>query len=377
MSPRAEGESRHFSPPRPPVRLKGKIRALARLDLTGWLGVLALAVIAMWLAVMVGATRREARSLSSLTAPAIFDKAPEDPIAFTLAPSSLRELTVVDARRLNASLPVSTAAIRPMTGFPTPIYGAETRSRALDCLTAAVYYEAASESRLGQAAVAQVVLNRVRHPAYPHSVCGVVFQGAERRTGCQFSFTCDGAMTRAPSVGGWARAKGIAEAALNGAVVAEVGTATHFHTDQVAPYWAPRLSKIVRIGAHIFYRWNGAWGLPSAFDARYAGSEPALFGRLDAAAFVAEPAEETLAEAGGPTMTHAPEWSPPLPVKEIVATDIDAATSGPVLPIEIAGPDAIATPVARREIDVMADPLASPTAPPVRRRPRIAAPSAW
>src|SRR5690606_37364832 len=82
--------------------------------------------------------------------------------------------------------------------------------RALECLTAAIYYEAASESDDGQRAVAQVILNRVRHPAFPNSVCGVVYQGSERATGCQFSFSCDGAMARKPSTTGWARAQRIA-----------------------------------------------------------------------------------------------------------------------------------------------------------------------
>ncbi|MFN5901342.1 MAG: cell wall hydrolase, partial [Novosphingobium sp.] len=71
------------------------------------------------------------------------------------------------------------------------------RSRALQCLAAAVYYEARSESDVGQRAVAQVVLNRVAHPSYPNTVCGVVYQGSERTTGCQFSFTCDGSLAKA------------------------------------------------------------------------------------------------------------------------------------------------------------------------------------
>src|SRR5690606_1744739 len=108
----------------------------------------------------------------------------------------------------------------------------------LDCLTAAVYYEARSESGDGQRAVAQVVLNRVRHPAFPRSICGVVFQGRERRTGCQFSFTCDGSMNRSREPGAWERARQVAEAALTGYVYAPVGLATHFHTTAIHPWWA-------------------------------------------------------------------------------------------------------------------------------------------
>ena len=88
------------------------------------------------------------------------------------------------------------------------------KARALQCLSMAVYYEAASESHAGQQAVAQVARNRVAHPAYPASVCGVVFQGSERTSGCQFSFTCDGSLGRRPSRRGWAVAQSVALAAL-------------------------------------------------------------------------------------------------------------------------------------------------------------------
>ena len=90
------------------------------------------------------------------------------------------------------------------------------RTRALECLTAAIYYEAASEPDQGQRAVAQVVLNRVAHPSFPNTVCGVVYQGSERSTGCQFSFTCDGSLMRVPSKFFWERARGVAAQALSG-----------------------------------------------------------------------------------------------------------------------------------------------------------------
>lgn len=148
------------------------------------------------------------------------------------------------------------------------------RSRALECLTAAVYYEAASESDQGQRAVAQVVLNRVAHPSYPNTVCGVVYQGSERRTGCQFSFTCDGSLARVPSRFFWQRAMGVAQAALAGYVERSVGLSTHYHTIAVHPYWAPSLHHITTIGAHRFYRFGGAAGQPAAFRFAYAGGEP-------------------------------------------------------------------------------------------------------
>ncbi len=152
--------------------------------------------------------------------------------------------------------------------------GGMDQARALQCMTQAIYYEAASEADGGQRAVAQVVLNRVSHPSYPNSVCGVVFQGSQRRTGCQFSFTCDGSMRRTPSAGAWARAQQHARRALTGSVFEPVGLATHYHTVWIYPYWAPSLDHIGTIGAHRFYRWKGKAGKPAAFRARYAGLEP-------------------------------------------------------------------------------------------------------
>jgi hypothetical protein len=148
-------------------------------------------------------------------------------------------------------------------------------ARAQQCLSMAIYYEAASESDAGQRAVAQVVLNRVAHPTYPDTVCGVVFQGSERTTGCQFTFTCDGSLARRPAHMWWERASRVARAALAGAVYAPVGLATHYHTVQVHPYWAPSLHPVATIGAHRFYRWPGAAGQAAAFRAAYFGGEPA------------------------------------------------------------------------------------------------------
>jgi hypothetical protein len=148
------------------------------------------------------------------------------------------------------------------------------RSRALQCLTAAIYYEAASEPDAGQRAVAQVVLNRVAHPSYPKTVCGVVYQGSERSTGCQFSFTCDGALARAPARLFWQRAEQVAREALSGYVYAPAGLATHYHTVAVSPYWAPSLAYLGTIGAHRFYRFKGPAGQPATFRFAYLGGEP-------------------------------------------------------------------------------------------------------
>lgn len=147
------------------------------------------------------------------------------------------------------------------------------RARALECLTATIYYEAASEPDAGQRAVAQVVLNRARHPAFPATVCGVVYQGSER-TVCQFSFACDGAMARLPSRTGWTRAARAAAAALAGYVYAPVGLATHYHTYAVTPSWNRGLVMTDVVGAHFFHRWKGYWGTAAAFRQSYGGGEP-------------------------------------------------------------------------------------------------------
>lgn len=158
----------------------------------------------------------------------------------------------------------------------TPFRGltAVDEYRATNCLTSAIYYEAGNEPEDGQRAVAQVVLNRVRHPAWPNSVCGVVYQGSERPDSkCQFTFSCDGAMARMPNTANWIRARRVATAALSGAVYAPVGLATHYHTLAVHPDWANSLTTVAVVGAHIFYRWQGVNGTARAFAARYTGRE--------------------------------------------------------------------------------------------------------
>jgi spore germination cell wall hydrolase CwlJ-like protein len=187
----------------------------------------------------------------------------------------LKQIAPQDALALNAAVPISNSANPAARPF-TLLGNAADRARSLECLTAAIYYEAATEPTDGQRAVAQVVLNRVRHPAYPSTVCGVVFEGARRITGCQFSFTCDGSLRRAPMAAYWERARRVAEAALGGYVYAPVGWSTHYHANYVVPYWSSSLVKAANVGTHIFYRWRGGWGRAPAFLNRYAGVEPVI-----------------------------------------------------------------------------------------------------
>jgi spore germination cell wall hydrolase CwlJ-like protein len=172
------------------------------------------------------------------------------------------------AKLINAALPFASGPLHAAAPFAVGSDSIDQR-RALLCLTQAVYYEAGFEPAEGRRAVAQVVLNRMRHPAFPKSVCGVVYQSNGRV--CQFTFVCDGALYRAPARDAWLKAEEIARAALAGYVERTVGEATHYHANYVAPRWAPLLAKVSQIGQHIFYRWPGAWGQPAAFTGRYIG----------------------------------------------------------------------------------------------------------
>ena len=176
------------------------------------------------------------------------------------------------ARAENQRLGFANGALASAKPFHALTAAGEDHDRALQCLAQAVYYEAANEPESGQRAVAQVVLNRVRHPAFAKTVCGVVYQRFDASV-CQFSFVCDGSLARRPMAALWDRAKRIAADALAGHVERQVGTATHYHADYVFPRWAPHLAKLAQIGAHIFYRWPGGWGMPQAFTGRYAGGE--------------------------------------------------------------------------------------------------------
>ncbi|KQT32900.1 hypothetical protein ASG29_08790 [Sphingomonas sp. Leaf412] len=203
--------------------------------------------------------------------PAAPRPAPSPPASYALA-SPARGVTGTTPL---PPLPIAGSAptTAPARAFSLSGIAPVDRGRALDCLATAVYYEAASESDAGQQAVAQVVLNRVRHPAFPATICGVVYQGSERSV-CQFSFACDGAMARAPARGGWARATRNAAAVLNGLVYTPVGLATHYHTFAVTPAWNRTLVMTDAVGAHFFHRWKGFWGTAAAFVQRYRGGEP-------------------------------------------------------------------------------------------------------
>jgi spore germination cell wall hydrolase CwlJ-like protein len=229
------------------------------------------------------------------------------------------------------------AAFRPgPAAQPFHMQGSLDASRDLNCLTEAVYWEARGEGPAGMAAVAQVVLNRVRHPAFPKTVCGVVYQGAADGD-CQFSFACSTRHSRSED-NMWVRAREIAARALSGHVMAQVGSATHFHAVSVAPDWMGNLQKVAQIGSHIFYRF-GHGGHPKDFR------------------YTAEPAEP---KAPQPMLAGlVPSFGAPAPASAA------AATTGPTLayPLLQKAADPTAAPADGKAAVVTAKPAAAPAKP--------------
>ena len=237
----------------------------SRRDWTGWLFVLIAiaAVVAVLYASHSTGPGQRAAHRQPVAPPA--DIVPE------VQPLVLAPVTEDDARAQNAEVALVTKGFVAARPF---VYagGGDAKARARDCLAAAMIYEAGDDAK-GQQAVGQVVINRARHPAFPKSICGVVFQGSERTTGCQFTFTCDGALNRRYSDAAWQRARNNADRMLSGGTYPPVGLATHYHTDWVRPYWSDSLEKIAIVDTHLFFRWPGYWGTPGAFRGAVSGSD--------------------------------------------------------------------------------------------------------
>ncbi|MCA1196365.1 cell wall hydrolase [Sphingomonas sp. R647] len=239
------------------------------------------------------------------------------------APGAMRTLSRDAAIALNAATVAGDVPVPSAASFVLKSPEPTDYQRSLDCLTQAIHYEAGSEGVDGGRAVAQVILNRVRHPAYPDTVCGVIYEGAKRATGCQFTFACDGSLARIPSPRAWQRARAIAVSALAGDVYETVGWSTHYHANYVVPYWAASLRKTATVGAHIFYRWTGNWGESGAFNRRYAGAEPlaALLLGAEAGLAAAQEDAEAVQDADTPAL---PEARPILLSAQPGATKSDA-----------------------------------------------------
>ncbi len=175
------------------------------------------------------------------------------------------------------------AVLAGMKSFdPTHLVKAEEMNRQMQCLAEAVYYEARSETPSGQIAVAEVIMNRVRDHRYPNTACDVVYQGATRTTGCQFTFTCDGALDRGPRGSKWDAAKSIAAHVFLDLDEPRTAGATHYHATYVNPVWNAGLIKTSKIGTHIFYRFprgaewaNARVAQQARFDREASGREGA------------------------------------------------------------------------------------------------------
>ena len=247
------------------MRLDGDQPVPLRRDWTGWLFVLIAA--AAIIGVLYANGEKDGAHYMARPHPV----APPAEVVPDAPPMELAPVTEADARTQNAEIPLVTK------GFVAPrpfVYagGGDAKARARDCLAAAMLYEAGDDAK-GQQAVGQVVINRARHPAFPKSICGVVFQGSERTTGCQFTFTCDGALARRYSDAAWQHARNNADLMLSGGTYPRVGLATHYHTDWVRPYWSDSLEKIAIVDTHLFFRWPGYWGTPGAFRGAVSGSD--------------------------------------------------------------------------------------------------------
>ncbi len=145
----------------------------------------------------------------------------------------------------------------------TPLPASVHQESEIKCLATAIYFEARGEPERGQLAVAQVVLNRVKNPAYPNTICGVVYQNKNMRRRCQFSFACDGRLDRITDATSWKEADDLAHQVIANAstmFLADVGTSTHYHATYVRPRWARHMKKMDKIGRHIFYKtYGGGW----------------------------------------------------------------------------------------------------------------------
>jgi spore germination cell wall hydrolase CwlJ-like protein len=190
-----------------------------------------------------------------------------DPSVVAVPTADTAALNAIESAAIDPRVPVPAQVSQqlayardaaPVTVFPL-LPPSKYGERDLNCLAQAIYFEARSETYRGQAAVAQVVMNRLAHPLYPKTICGVVFQDESHRDGCQFSFACDGIPETINEPGPWKQAVEIAGKVASGELyLPEVNNATHYHATYVYPDWAPRLRRVTKIGMHIFYKFRSA-----------------------------------------------------------------------------------------------------------------------
>ncbi len=181
--------------------------------------------------------------------------APDPDIVYTLAAYPYASFQEGELENDSPSVRPFYAQIKTATPLaPYPVHISDLVREEFDCLTQAVYYEAGIEPTQGKLAVAEVILNRVAHPAYPGTICEVVYQGSTRQTGCQFTFTCDGALKRRPNARLWELSRDVAAHIIMGLYAPRTDQATHYHATYVDPVWNAGLIRTTQIGQHIFYR---------------------------------------------------------------------------------------------------------------------------
>jgi hypothetical protein len=294
------------------------------------------------------------------------------------------DLTQAGAMFLRTSLDNVPSAVLAPPKTPAAIPVPEASSaRERRCLAEAVYYEARGETLAGQKAVAEVVLNRVASRFYPNTICGVVYQGSERRTGCQFSFTCDGSMNRGAGGPAWVRAQRVADHMLLGLGTAQTGRATHYHTTAVSPVWAGSLVRTGQIGVHLFYRLpnrveraglvtrrgrSAPEVLPEGVDAKVASE---LGDESTAAATVVDRSREVVADAAATSVIRTASPSQTDAAQPALASDA-------ALPVATTYPMPASAPAPAREGTPAAAPAAAPVTtssatPPVATDARAAA----
>jgi spore germination cell wall hydrolase CwlJ-like protein len=199
---------------------------------------------------LLGASTALAREPAAMTGPGLKIIPSDDTTSGLRAVTEAGESNPLQAAPVVslASLPSSVTALTGSAAVWNP-----ASNDPLTCLAQAIYFEARSEGEDGQEAVAQVVMNRTHMPQYADTVCGVVYQGAERATGCQFTFACDGSLREPDDPIAWDRAKDVARRALGGFVYTPMLAATHYHAAWMTPYWSGSLTRIRRIGGQVFY----------------------------------------------------------------------------------------------------------------------------
>lgn len=187
-------------------------------------------------------------------------------------PASSPALDAIDALAPGATAPVPLTMSKELAyardevpAIPTDAPAVDKKGRKVSekelwCMATAIYFEARGENYRGQVAVGQVVMNRVAHRLYPDTICGVVYQNQNKRNACQFSFACDGIPEKVTDQKSWKQAQQIATDVVSGKeYLPEVGYATHYHATYVRPHWAPRMTKVTKIGLHVFYQFKRGW----------------------------------------------------------------------------------------------------------------------